>query len=86
MRASLSASKPQTRAPDDTQSPAPALTLHLLSRRASVSAQFACELPSHASQRRMPREMISRWMSEVPSSISSSFASRIHFSTGYSRE
>ena len=25
-------------------------------------------------------------MSEVPSSISSSFASRIHFSTGYSRE
>jgi hypothetical protein len=25
-------------------------------------------------------------MSEVPSSISSSFASRIHYSTGYSRE
>ena len=37
-------------------------------------------------QRRIPREMISRWMSEVPSSISSSLASRIHFSTGYSRE
>jgi hypothetical protein len=32
------------------------------------------------------REMMRRWMSEVPSSISSSFASRIHFSTGYSRE
>ena len=32
------------------------------------------------------REMIRRWMSEVPSSISSSLASRIHFSTGYSRE
>ena len=30
--------------------------------------------------------MIRRWMSEVPSSISSSFASRIHFSTGSSRE
>ncbi len=30
--------------------------------------------------------MIRRWMSEVPSSISSSLASRIHFSTGYSRE
>jgi hypothetical protein len=37
-------------------------------------------------QRSSPREMISRWMSEVPSSISSSLASRIHFSTGYSRE
>jgi hypothetical protein len=33
-----------------------------------------------------PREMISRWMSDVPSSISSSLASRIHFCTGYSRE
>ncbi len=32
------------------------------------------------------REMMSRWMSDVPSSISSSLASRIHFSTGYSRE
>ena len=32
------------------------------------------------------REMIRRWMSDVPSSISSSLASRIHFSTGYSRE
>ena len=30
--------------------------------------------------------MISRWMSEVPSSSSSSRASRTHFSTGYSRE
>ena len=28
--------------------------------------------------------MIRRWMSDVPSSISSSLASRIHFSTGYS--
>jgi len=36
--------------------------------------------------RSSPREMTSRWMSDVPSSISSSFASRIHFSTGYSRE
>ena len=32
------------------------------------------------------REMISRWMSEVPSSISSSLASRIHFSARNSRE
>ena len=32
------------------------------------------------------RAMMRRWMSDVPSSISSSFASRIHFSTGYSRE
>ena len=32
------------------------------------------------------REMMRRWMSDVPSSISSSLASRIHFSTGYSRE
>ncbi len=39
---------------------------------------------SAASSRR--REMMRRWMSDVPSSISSSFASRIHFSTGYSRE
>ena len=39
--------------------------------------------PAHLSS---PREMTRRWMSEVPSSISSSFASRIHFSTGYSRE
>lgn len=31
-------------------------------------------------------EMISRMMSEVPSSISSSLASRIHCSTGNSRE
>lgn len=38
------------------------------------------------SQRSRPREMTSRWMSEVPSSISSSLASRIHFCTGYSRE
>ena len=37
-------------------------------------------------QRSRAREMTSRWMSEVPSSISSSLASRIHFSTGYSRE
>ena len=41
------------------------------------------EVPRQESRR---REMISRWMSDVPSSISSSFASRIHFSTGYSRE
>jgi len=39
-----------------------------------------------AQPRSTPREITSRWMSEVPSSISSSFASRIHFSTGYSRE
>ena len=32
------------------------------------------------------RAITSRWMSDVPSSISSSFASRIHFSTGCSRE
>ena len=31
-------------------------------------------------------QMIRRWMSDVPSQISSSFASRNHFSTGYSRE
>jgi uncharacterized protein YciI len=36
--------------------------------------------------RSRPREITSRWMSEVPSSISSSLASRIHFSTGCSRE
>ena len=41
------------------------------------------QVAGHASRR---REMIRRWMSDVPSSISSSFASRIHFSTGYSRE
>jgi hypothetical protein len=41
------------------------------------------QIAIHASRR---REMIRRWMSDVPSSISSSFASRIHFSTGYSRE
>ena len=39
-----------------------------------------------AAHRRRFREMIRRWMSDVPSSISSSLASRIHFSTGYSRE
>ena len=42
------------------------------------------EVPAQDSRRR--REMMRRWMSEVPSSISSSLASRIHFSTGYSRE
>ncbi len=41
------------------------------------------QVAGHASRR---RAMIRRWMSDVPSSISSSFASRIHFSTGYSRE
>ncbi len=41
------------------------------------------EIPRHARRR---REMTRRWMSDVPSSISSSLASRIHFSTGYSRE
>jgi len=46
-----------------------------------LSARRAC-----GSQRSRPRAMTSRWMSEVPSSISSSLASRIHFSTGYSRE
>jgi histidinol-phosphate/aromatic aminotransferase/cobyric acid decarboxylase-like protein len=39
-----------------------------------------------AQSRTRPRAMTIRWMSEVPSSISSSFASRIHFSTGCSRE
>jgi hypothetical protein len=39
-----------------------------------------------AAQRSSPRAITIRWMSEVPSSISSSLASRIHFSTGYSRE
>ena len=42
------------------------------------------EVPAQDSRRR--REMMRRWMSDVPSSISSSLASRIHFSTGYSRE
>ena len=37
-------------------------------------------------QRSSERLMISRWMSEVPSSSSSRRASRDHFSTGYSRE
>jgi hypothetical protein len=36
--------------------------------------------------RTSPRAMTRRWMSDVPSSISSSLASRIHFSTGCSRE
>ena len=40
----------------------------------------------HATHFSRFREMIRRWMSDVPSSISSSLASRIHFSTGYSRE
>ena len=39
-----------------------------------------------SAQRSRPRAITMRWMSEVPSSISSSLASRIHFSTGYSRE
>ena len=42
--------------------------------------------PPHAPTRARSRAMISRWMSDVPSQISSSFASRNHFSTGYSRE
>ena len=42
--------------------------------------------PLRGVQRSRPREMTSLWMSEVPSSISSNLASRIHFSTGYSRE
>ena len=42
-----------------------------------------CARAAHLST---PREITRRWMSDVPSSISSSFASRIHFSTGYSRE
>ena len=40
----------------------------------------------HSSPRAIAREMIRRWMSELPSQISWSFASRNHFSTGYSRE
>jgi hypothetical protein len=39
-----------TPAADDTQSSAPALTLHLLSGRASVSTQYACELPSQTTK------------------------------------
>lgn len=50
----------------------------------SISREFAQDYDPP--QRSTPRAMISRWMSEVPSSISSSFASLIHFSTGYSRE
>ena len=41
---------------------------------------------AHAPTRARSRAMISRWISDVPSQISSSFASRNHFSTGYSRE
>ena len=40
----------------------------------------------HSSPLAIAREMIRRWMSELPSQISCSFASRNHFSTGYSRE
>ena len=40
----------------------------------------------HSSPFAIAREMIRRWMSELPSQISCSLASRNHFSTGYSRE
>ena len=57
----------------------------------ALEGAFAADRPTvvhleGAQPRSSSRAMISRWMSEVPSSISSSFASRIHFSTGYSRE
>jgi len=52
--------------------------------RDGTGVEERAEVPAQDSRRR--REMMRRWMSEVPSSISSSFASRIHFSTGYSRE
>ena len=40
----------------------------------------------HSSPFAIAREMIRRWISELPSQISWSLASRNHFSTGYSRE
>src|ERR671923_356779 len=57
----------------------------LLGERRLRGAGYAV-LNAVAGHRSSSRAMISRWMSEVPSSISSSLASRIHFSTGYSRE
>jgi hypothetical protein len=44
--ASVSRVKLETPARDDTHSSTPVLTLHLPSGRASVSAQYVCELPS----------------------------------------
>ena len=52
----------------------------------SRTSRPTCASARRSALERGPREMTSRWMSEVPSSISSSLASRIHFSTGYSRE
>ena len=59
--------------------------------RPATARTSGCSPPTATAEARpqprsTPREITSRWMSEVPSSISSSLASRIHFSTGYSRE
>ena len=53
---------------------------------AVVGAPFDDGTSNRPGARFGPRAITSRWMSDVPSSISSSFASRIHFSTGCSRE